>query len=67
VTITLESVRRRLKEIRAAAGDDERAHSMEDALYRDVLQAIAKGHIDGSRLARLALNARRINFARWCA
>jgi hypothetical protein len=48
-------------------GDDEAAHSMEDALRRDVLQAIANGSPDAVELARIALESESLIFARWCA
>jgi hypothetical protein len=65
--VTVDEARRRLDDIRACAGDDEAAHSMEDALRRDVLQAIADGSPDAVELARIALESESLDFARWCA
>jgi electron transfer flavoprotein alpha/beta subunit len=65
--MTIEQVKERVERIRAAARDDEAAHSLEDALHEDVLVAIAAGAPDASELAREALMTRHIDFARWCA
>jgi hypothetical protein len=66
--LTLEEIRRRIEEIRADAGDDEGQHGAEDALHQAVLQAIANGTCEKPReAARLALETREIDFARWCA
>ena len=51
----------------AAMGDSDRAHSAEDALYRDVLQAIADGATNAAELAAEALKTRELDFSRWCA
>lgn len=58
-----------LDAIRAEAeyGDDDRAHTLEDALYVDVLRAIADGAGDAKQLAKDALKARDIAFNRWCS
>lgn len=54
--------------IRDQAGDDEVAHSNEDALHVRVLQAIALGECsDPVACAREALKSIDIEFARWCA
>ena len=76
--ITPTEVRKRLKEIRgctywegSTVVDDEKAHSLEDELYLDVLKAIANMHVskghEAKQLARLALNTQRIGFRRWAA
>ena len=65
--ITQAKVRRWLKHIENIKDDDEAAHSEEDALRREVLQAIADGHPDAVKLAALALVTQDIDFARWCA
>ena len=51
----------------AMAGDPEAAHAAEDALWADVLAAIAGGHSNASLLAKEALKTSAIEFARWCA
>lgn len=53
--MTLEDVKRRVQEVRDAAGDDEAAHSYEDKLYRDVLTAIPDGVANAGALAAAAL------------
>ena len=66
--MTSQDVLDRLREITAMAGDDEVAHSAEDRLHQDVLKAIADGSAESpENLARLALETRKIDFARWYA
>ena len=60
-------VRKRVREIEEVQDDSERAHGAEDALYRDVLQAIAAGAEDARALAVAALKTGRLNFSRWTA
>jgi len=57
----------RVNKIEAVAGDDERAHSMEDSLYEDVLRYMATLNHECSRLAVAALKTKEIDFERWCA
>lgn len=63
------SVAARVGEIEAAAraGDDEAAHSKRDALFGDVLRAIAAGAPGAVALARESLRVEALAFARWCA
>ena len=56
-----------LADIRAAAGDDEVAHGLEDSLWEAVLRTIAAGHPESQRMAQLALRTKDINFCRWRA
>jgi hypothetical protein len=65
--MTPTEVRKRVREIRRNAKDDEIAHELEDALRRDVLTAIAKGAKSAPALAREALRSTEIDFSRWCA
>jgi hypothetical protein len=65
--ITPAMVRLRVKDIRRYSGDDGVAHSMEDGLREDVLQAIADGAENSRELAIAALETSQIDFARWCA
>lgn len=65
--MTQDEVLARLEAIRAVADDDERAHGMEDQLLYDVLGAIAAGAENPQELARTAITAAYIKFARWCA
>jgi hypothetical protein len=52
----------------AAEHDDEAAHSMEDALRAQALQAIANGDVDDPKaLAELVMTTDGIEFRRWCA
>lgn len=54
----------RAVDIYAARHDDEHAHNLEDALYLDVLRAIADGAPNAAELARDALRTQEINFSR---
>lgn len=66
--MTVATVRLRLKEIRECVDDDERAHSKEDDLLHEVIQAIASGKTDDPQgIALEALQSREIVFSRWCA
>lgn len=68
--LSLAEVKSDLRRIRAAAGDPEAAHGMEDALHQRVLEAIAKGLIRGENaraIAAEALKSEDIPFERWCA
>lgn len=65
--ITQAQVRSRLRHIEAEVDDDEGAHVDEDVLHQEVLLAIAKGHPDAMKLARLALKTRDMAFRRWYA
>jgi hypothetical protein len=62
--MSIEQARSRVEAIRFVAHDDERAHSMEDELRRDVLKQLAD---EGSVLAAVALMTDGIDFARHCA
>lgn len=65
--MTVEELRKRVEYLIENCGDDEGAHSNEDELRADVLQAIADGHPDAQELARLALRTSEADFSRWYA
>jgi hypothetical protein len=66
--MTVSEVQARIAKVRQLAWDDESAHSAEDALFLDVLAAIAKDEGDEPReLAAAALESAGVRFARWCA
>jgi hypothetical protein len=66
--ITPEWVEAQVENIRKKRADDELAHMLEDALYRNVLHAIAEGRAkDPSACAAAALESDAIEFSRWCA
>ena len=65
--VTLEAVRQRVAGIAVLAGDDESAHTEEDALYRDVLRIVAASDSPLAEIAAEALKTQHIEFARWCA
>lgn len=64
---TVERVRERVQDIENNKDDDEHAHDLEDALYKDVLRAIVAGDVDAPALAKAALEAENIEFSRWRA
>ncbi len=66
--MNVREVLERVAMIADMAGDDEEAHSEEDALHREVLRAVAEGQAeDPAACARHALTTQEIKFARWCA
>ncbi len=77
--MTIEEVRDLVATIATVNGDSEVAHSLEDRLYIQVLEHIAMGtgaahqtdrvfhDEEAAQLAREALKASDIRFARWCA
>ena len=59
---------KRVQSIRNSAGDDERAHRMEDALYTDFIKHVSEtGNKALREIADEILKTGEINFARWCA
>lgn len=66
--MTVDEVIGRVEKIKAARGDDELAHSMEDLLHQDVLRAVADGSCeDQVGCAKASLETLKIDFARWYA
>ena len=65
--MTEQEVLERIASIRDKQSDDEAAHSREDELREDVLQAIADGADNAQALAKLALTTNDIVFCRWYA
>ena len=63
----IEDVRARLETIRRIAELDDAAHIEQDALWVDVLRAIAAGAARPAELAAAAVEARDIEFSRWYA
>lgn len=65
----VQDVRDRVAAIKAAAadGDDEKAHSLEDELWYDVLRAIARHQASyAPALATEAIQTKHIEFQRNC-
>ena len=69
--MTLEEAQRAFDLIQKAAdeGDDERAHFYEDHLHIAVLHHVAERPTSraNGELAKWALRAESLRFARWCA
>lgn len=66
--MTIEDIQKRLEEIRVRASDPERAHSLQDALYRDFVKNLSES-ADWylSERAKMVLTVEEIEFERWCA
>ena len=65
--MTKEEILQAVQKIRDIAGDDERAHSQEDALREGFIEFIVERNGELGELARLVLSTNEIDFARWCA
>jgi len=65
--MTINDVKEKVEEIRTRRYDDEVAHNLEDKLYREVLQEIAKGTANPNGLASAVLESRKLNFNRRCS
>lgn len=66
--MTINDVKQRVECIRSQADTDwERAHGLEDALFLDVLIAIARGSKNAKQLAKTSLESKKLDFARRCA
>lgn len=65
--MTLEDAQRGVDKVRAMAGDNEGAHSEEDAFHMAVLASIAAGCENPAELAKIALQTEAIDYERWYA
>lgn len=67
--ITVAQIEARVAEVaRLAETDNEAAHGEEDAIFVDLVQAIAEGRcIDPGACARAALLVCDLNYTRWYA
>lgn len=66
--MTPDDVRERMEAMKAAEGDWEATHGIEDDLWEAVLESIAEGSCDDpAELARVALHSRDLEFTRWYA
>jgi hypothetical protein len=64
--MTLDEIRTRVSQL--SSFDSEVAHSSEDALYVDVLKALADGSLESPQeAARICLQSQELPFDRWCA
>lgn len=69
-SLMAQQVAAEVERIRGMAGEPEAAHGAEDALYRRVLEAIARVEVFGDeavRCAQYALFTSQLDFPRWCA
>lgn len=60
--LTVELVTQRVGDIASVVSDHEAAHAKADALFDDVLTAIAAGHPDAQALAAAALRVNELGF-----
>jgi hypothetical protein len=61
-------VKNRVLAIEKSEGDDERQHSLEDELYRELITAIANGYCaDPVACCKEASRTQEMDFARHCA
>ena len=65
--MTVKEIQERVKRICGTAWDYESAHTAEDKLYQDVLLAIYHGCKDPRKLAKAALETKKISFERLTA
>lgn len=66
--MTNQEIRDRLDGIALNAHDPERAHSLQDALYRDFVKDLSESadwYV--SERAKMVLTVEEIEFERWCA
>jgi hypothetical protein len=65
--VTPDEVSQRVIVISAHSDNPEQSHAEADALYRDVLQAIADGATNASLLASRALRVEELELTKWYA
>ena len=66
--MTLKEIRVAIQGIKAQKGDYEKAHGLEDELYRGFVEAIAKGTIKRPRRrAEEILKTKKFKFSRYSA
>ena len=65
--LTIIDVEKKIQEIKDAEYDDEKAHVLEDQLYKAVLEAVVEGDPDAKIMAEMALTTQDVDFSRWCA
>lgn len=68
MTVDLDYIKAKVKEISELSGDDEAAHSREDRLHVEFITHIAENwHGELAEMAKEVLKTNAINFSRWCA
>lgn len=70
MSLTIESVKRRVQEIRDNVNDYEKAHGLEDKLYYEVLVDIGNNLPSNNyyhKLIKEAVKAHKIEFSRYTA
>ncbi len=65
--LTISGVADIVSEIQAMSDDDEKAHSVQDALIQRVLREIAAGHPYPMSLAATVAQVYDLDFSRWTA
>lgn len=64
--LTVKDIEDRVEEIKVS-DDNEDMHGAEDALWEEVLHAIAQDATNAAALAQAALRTTELEFTRWCA
>ena len=62
-----EDIIKAVQDIKHSVGDNESAHSMEDALRESFIEYVATRKDSLGEKARLILSTNKIDFERWCA
>jgi len=65
--MNLKEIKDAVKYIDAIKGDDEAAHSKEDALYHDFIRELSKRKDRVGAFAKEIIKTEKIQFSRWCA
>ncbi len=66
--MTLDEIKKKVKEIDETKYDNEVAHNLEDDLYEEFIKHIAKtGNNEQREMARAVLKTKQIEFERWMA
>jgi hypothetical protein len=66
--MTIAQIQERIQDIKATAGDDEMAHSLEDVLREDFIRYVSTYEDESLAVAaRLVLSTSEMDFHRWCA
>ena len=66
--MTLLEIKQRLEDVESIRGDDEAAHSSEDAFYADFIEYVSLGaDRELAEKAKEVLKSSDIDFCRWCA
>lgn len=64
--MTVADIEARVEAIKPMIYDGEKAHTMQDELYEDVLKAISERNcVHAQECAKTALKVKKLDFSRW--